>query len=115
MKRATWIAVFSLVACFISGYFGYRLGQRSPLRLPGKVAVYGCGVDRVIHVKSETPVLLRTFVSRLQPLPSEVNGALIQTTNGNYYCRLGEMSDTNGIGRLPLFGGESITLVHRED
>lgn len=112
MKR---IIIACVVVSLVSGYLGYTIGRRSTLNLSGRVTVYGCGVDRAVRVSSDSPVLLQSFMARLHPLPAVVNGALIQTTNGKFYCRLAEMSDTNGIGRLPLFGGEAITLVHRDD
>lgn len=110
------LLVVGLVSFFVgyqSGYsWGRRAEQRSALRLPDTVDVYGCGVDRFIRIRGGSPLPIHVFLSRLQPLPPVVNAAFIDTTNGSHYCRLTELLTTNGVGRLPLVGGERVLLVH---
>jgi len=55
------------------------------------------------------------LLTRLQPLPSIVNGVTVLTngsTKNMYYMTLSEALATNGMGIFPLTGGERIVLVH---
>jgi len=102
---------------YFSGYQhgdsnGRRWQQRSALRLPGTVDVYGCGVDRFVRIESSRVVHMHEFLAGLQPLPASVNAAFIETGESNQYCTLSELLDTNGMGSLPLIGGERLILVH---
>jgi hypothetical protein len=127
MKRKKLLFVIPLcllvlvVACLVSAFIGYQYGyswgrraeQRSALRLPDTVDVYGCGMDRFVRIGAGSPQPIHEFLAGLQPLPSVVNAAFIDTTNGSHYCRLTELLTTNGMGRFPLSGGERVLLVHQ--
>jgi hypothetical protein len=110
------LLVVGLISFFVgyqSGYsWGRRAEQRSALRLPDTVDIYGCGVDRFVRIGGGSPLPIHVFLSWLQPLPPAANAAFIDTTNGNHYCRLAELLRTNGMGRLPLVGGERVLLAH---
>ncbi len=106
-----------LVSAFVGYQYGYSWGrraeQRSALRLPGVVDVYGCGVDRFVRIDASSQVPMHQFLDGLQPLPPEVNAAFIETAHGGrQYCKLSELLSTNGVGSLPLVGGERVVLVH---
>ena len=69
-------------------------------------------VDRFVRIGGGSQQPIHEFLARLQPLPSVVNGAFINSTNGSSYYRLTELLATNGMGRLPMFGGERVLFVH---
>ncbi len=79
------------------------------------ISITGCGLNSKFKATPERQLVLHDLLKRLQPIPPMVNGALVKSASGDYYCWLSEVSDTNGIGRLPLFGGERIILVHRDN
>jgi hypothetical protein len=105
-----------LVSAFVGYQYGYSWGrraeQRSALRLPGTVDVYGCGVDKFIRIEPSRVVHVYEFLAGLQPLPAAANAAFIDTGQGNQYCTLTELLSTNGMGNRVLAGGERVLLVH---
>ena len=123
MKLIIGITLAVLLVCILStlvayqrGYnWGLRVQQRNALNVPGLVDVYGCGVDRFVHVDSKRGVPLHQVLASLH-LPSTVNGVFFGTnhpTSFTYSATLSEALGTNGIGSWPLTGGESILLVHQ--
>ena len=109
-----------LLACLISAFVGFQSGyswgrraeQRSALRLPGTIDVYGCGVDKFVRIEPSRAVRMHEFLADLQPLPRDINAAFIGTSHGERYCTLNELLSTNGMGSLPLAGGERVLFVH---
>ena len=114
--RNRWLKRAALALLLASlPVFGYLVGLRQCEQRKRTIDVYGCGVHRRIRATPERQLIVQDLLLTLGPLPTNVNGLFIQTPQGNYYCRLAEAVGTNGIGRLPLFGGEYVTLVHRTD
>jgi hypothetical protein len=114
-KSKAIAAIVIVLVCLVSFISGYSVGKTIPSVKLGEIIITGCGVSARISVLPDRPITLSVLTQRLQPLPLLVNGALVKTTSHEYYCRYSEMISTNGVGQLPLFGGESILLLHRED
>lgn len=116
LLRGRWLKRAALALLLVSlPAAGYFCGLRQSEHRKHTINVDGCGLHTRIQATPEHQLLLRNLLLTLAPLPTQVNGVFIRTSNGNYYCRLAEALSTNEIGRLPLFGGEYVTLVHRED
>ena len=79
------------------------------------VTVFGCGVEARIRISSDEDLELRDLMTKLGNLPARVNGAVIKSNNRSWYVRLNEMSDRNGIGKMPISPGDSIHFVHRNN
>ena|SRR5437867_1921698 len=108
------VALLAVVSV-MSFRVGFQAGKRDRNTKSSEILVRGCGIYTQIMVKADRPMTLHKLTKEIQPLPSVVNGALVKAPSGEYYCRLTEMVGTNGVGQLPLFGGEEILFVHRDD
>lgn len=115
VKSKVLASILIVLVCLVSFISGYVVCKHMHSVKIGEIIITGCGVSRRISVAPGRPITLRLLTKRLQPLPSLVNGALVKTSSHEYYCRYSEMLSTNGVGQLPLFGGENILLLHRED
>lgn len=123
MKLIIGLSLAVIVLCVLSAAVGYQRGyswglraqQREALDRPGLIDVYGCGVDRFVHVDPKRGVQLHDVLASLH-LPSEVNAVFFRTNHSapmDQLVMLPEALATNGIGSWPLTGGECILLVHR--
>jgi hypothetical protein len=124
MKLFIGLSLAFIVMCLLCWFAGYQQGyswglrvqQCSALNLPGLVDVYGCGVDRFLRVDTQHCVRLHQVLAQLGPIPATVNLVSLRTNRSiaNEYCgTLSEALATNGLGKWPLSGGESILLMHQ--
>jgi hypothetical protein len=92
-----------------------NVNATNSLATSDSVTVFGCGVEARIRISSDEDLELRDLMTKLGNLPARVNGAVIKSNNRSWYVRLNEMSDRNGIGKMPISPGDSIHFVHRNN
>jgi hypothetical protein len=123
MKLVIGLSLAVIILCVLSAAVGYhrgyssglRIQQREALDLPGLIDVYGCGVDRFVHVDPKRGAQLHDVLASIH-LPSTVNAVFFRTNHSatvDQYATLSEALATNGIGSWLLTGGETILLVHQ--
>ena len=103
-------SILGLTAGFLAGLLHQPGSDAEP-----SVRVYGCGMSCTVQFPPDDVWQVHDVIVRVQPVPASASHVMIQTTEGNYSGTIAEAGSTNGVGRVPLFGGENILFVSGSD